>query len=147
MNIGVKLEPVANLLNRDFFIRSYQRGYRWNENQINDLLSDFKEFIDQPNKSEEEFYCLQPIVVKRVSDKEKKKLHRFNFDNNVVYEVIDGQQRITTITIILNFLKESLKKKYTLKACLQLFMKSGRKVGKYFRISIIISILWINRRS
>ena len=115
MNIGVKLEPVANLLNRDFFIRSYQRGYRWNENQVNDLLNDFKEFIDQPNKSEEEFYCLQPIVVKCVSDEEKKKLPRFNFDNNVIYEVIDGQQRITTITIVLNYLKESLKNEIRLK--------------------------------
>lgn len=115
MNIGVKLEPVANLLNKAFFIRSYQRGYRWDENQVNDLLNDFKEFIDQPNKSEEEFYCLQPIVVKRLSDEEKIKLHRFNFDNNVIYEVIDGQQRITTITIVLNFLKESLKNEIYLK--------------------------------
>lgn len=115
MNIGVKLEPVANLLNKAFFIRSYQRGYRWDENQVNDLLNDFKEFIDQSNKSEEEFYCLQPIVVKRLSDEEKIKLHRFNFDNNVIYEVIDGQQRITTITIVLNFLKESLKNEIYLK--------------------------------
>lgn len=109
MNIGVKLEPVANLLNKAFFIRSYQRGYRWDENQVNDLLNDFKEFIDQSNKSEEEFYCLQPIVVKRLSNEEMIKLHRFNFDNHVIYEVIDGQQRITTVTIVLNFLKEILK--------------------------------------
>ena len=129
MNIGVKLEPVASLLNRDFFIRSYQRGYRWNENQVNDLLNDFKEFIDQPNKSEEEFYCLQPIVVKRLSDEEKIKLYRFNFDKNVIYEVIDGQQRITTITIILNFLKEYLKNEVFLK-CLPSIVYEVREKSK-----------------
>lgn len=109
MSIGVKLEPVSDLLNRNFFIRSYQRGYRWDEDQVNDLLNDFREFIDQPYKTEEEFYCLQPIVVKRLSNNEKEKLSRFNFNEEIVYEVIDGQQRITTITIILNYLKERLK--------------------------------------
>lgn len=109
MNKGVKLEPVSNLLNRNFFIRSYQRGYRWDVDQVNDLLNDFRDFIDQPLKTEEEFYCLQPIVVKCLSDAEKDKLNRFDFKDVIVYEVIDGQQRITTITIILSFLKEYLK--------------------------------------
>ena len=72
MSSGVKLEPIAKLLNQSFFIRSYQRGYRWDKDQVNDLLNDFKEFINQPNKTEEEFYCLQPIVVKCLSEVEKK---------------------------------------------------------------------------
>lgn len=114
MNIGVKLEPVSHLLNRNFFIRSYQRGYRWDEDQVNDLLNDFRDFIDQPYKTEEEFYCLQPIVVKRLSNNEKEKLKRFEFNEDVIYEVIDGQQRITTITIILNYLKEHLKEEIKL---------------------------------
>lgn len=115
MSVGVKLEPVAKLLNRNFFIRSYQRGYRWDEDQVKDLLSDLKEFINQPNKSEEEFYCLQPIVVKCLSANEKEKLKRFDFDETSIYEVIDGQQRITTITIILQYLKESLRNEIDLK--------------------------------
>lgn len=114
MNRGVKLESVANLLDKNFLIRSYQRGYRWDENQINDLLSDLKDFIDQPGKSEEEFYCLQPIVVKKLSVEEKKKLNRLAFGHESIYEVIDGQQRLTTITIILNFLRESLKEEIIL---------------------------------
>jgi len=108
MSKGVKLEPVANLLKWSFFIRSYQRGYRWDENQVRDLLNDFKAFIDQHDKLEEEFYCLQPIVVKRLSNEEKMKLIRFGFDENTIYEVIDGQQRITTITILLHYLKKAL---------------------------------------
>lgn len=114
MNKGVKLESVANLLDKNFLIRSYQRGYRWDENQVNDLLNDLKDFIDQPGKSEEEFYCLQPIVVKKLSAEEKEKLNRLKFGDEPIYEVIDGQQRLTTITIILNFLRESLKEELIL---------------------------------
>jgi len=108
MSTGVKLEPIAQLLNKEFFIRSYQRGYRWDGEQVLDLLNDFKDFIDQPAKSEEEFYCLQPIVVKELSDDEMQSLSRFAFKKDKVYEVIDGQQRITTITILLHFLTQAL---------------------------------------
>lgn len=108
MSTGVKLEAVARLLDREFFIRSYQRGYRWDSDHVNDLLNDFEEFIKQPNKAEEEFYCLQPIVVKQLSAEEKKKLERFEFGEAKIYEIIDGQQRITTLTILLHYLKKSL---------------------------------------
>ena len=33
---GVKLVSVAELLDKKYFIRSYQRGYRWDENQVQD---------------------------------------------------------------------------------------------------------------
>jgi uncharacterized protein with ParB-like and HNH nuclease domain len=114
MSTGVKLEPVADLLTKEFFIRSYQRGYRWNADQIGDLLDDLKDFIDQPDKEEEEFYCLQPIVVKLLSVEEKQILSRFSFSNETVYEVIDGQQRITSITILLHYLVKSLEKEIEL---------------------------------
>ncbi|QQU02127.1 DUF262 domain-containing protein [Myroides odoratus] len=116
MSIGVKLRPVSELLDKQFFIRSYQRGYRWDKDQVVDLLNDFKEFIDRQNKLDSEFYCLQPIVVKYLSEEEKEKLSRFNFSKTDIYEVIDGQQRITTITILLNYLKEGLKDNIKLKA-------------------------------
>lgn len=101
---GVKLVSVAELLDKKYFIRSYQRGYRWDENQVHDLLNDFKEFIEIKDKNEDEFYSLQPIVVKVISEFEKNNLERFNFKGDTIYEVIDGQQRITTITILLHFL-------------------------------------------
>jgi uncharacterized protein with ParB-like and HNH nuclease domain len=89
MNTGVKLEPIAGLLQKQFFIRSYQRGYRWDEDQVNDLLNDFNGFIEQENKHEDEFYCLQPIVVRKMPLSEKMKT---DFSGEPVYEVIDGQQ-------------------------------------------------------
>ncbi|MFZ1610316.1 MAG: DUF262 domain-containing protein [Chitinophagales bacterium] len=74
-----------------FYIPSYQRGYRWTERQVTDLLEDLLEFTNDSNKALDEFYCLQPIVVK---PKESK------------WEVIDGQQRLTTIFLILKYFND-----------------------------------------
>ncbi len=116
---GVKLLPVSDLLDKEFFIRSYQRGYRWDKEQVRDLLNDFSDFIELENKQEEEFYCLQPIVVKSISEAEKKYLQenaKINFENDIIYEVIDGQQRISTITILLHYILHQLKNEITLKS-------------------------------
>ena len=93
------LKSVRELLGMKFFIPSYQRGYRWSPLQVDQLLDDINEFEKKNNKEEGEFYCLQPIVVKR----------RVNYDD---YEVIDGQQRLTTIFIILKVLEERFLEDY-----------------------------------
>lgn len=77
----------------NFYIPSYQRGYRWDTDEVNDLLEDLFEFIYQDAQQK---YCLQPIVVKEMSDGK--------------FEVLDGQQRLTTIFIILKSLKKYLPK-------------------------------------
>ena len=40
----IEMKSVSNLLGLKFFIPSYQRGYRWNEQQIEDLLNDINDF-------------------------------------------------------------------------------------------------------
>ena len=67
----------------EFYIPSYQRGYRWDEIQVRALLDDIYESEGKP-------YCLQPLVVRK--------------DDNGRYEVIDGQQRLTTIFIIYKYM-------------------------------------------
>ena len=91
-----RIEPVSiqQLISRNFFIPSYQRGYRWTTQQVKELLEDIKEFIEKGAKG---IYCLQPLVVKR---------------NEEGWEVIDGQQRLTTINIILSCFE---KNKFSLK--------------------------------
>ena len=86
-----------------FFIPSYQRGYRWTKQQVLDLLNDIKEFAE---KKKDEFYCVQPLVVKLMDNKEKEQ-NNLN-TNEDWYEVIDGQQRLTTIYLILASLKEAI---------------------------------------
>lgn len=88
--IGELLENKYN-----FFIPSYQRGYRWTEIQVEDLLNDVWDFIIKTGKKNNEWYCLQPVVVKK------------NDDNQ--FEVLDGQQRLTTIFLILKYLESFIK--------------------------------------
>lgn len=91
----LELRTINELQNYNFFIPSYQRGYRWSEKEVVELLndvSDFKPRIINDDEDQKSWYCLQPIVVK-----EKE---------NNSFEVIDGQQRLTTIYLILYYLNE-----------------------------------------
>lgn len=73
-----------------FYVPSYQRGYRWTRTQVRELLDDIWEFSKE--KKDNNFYCLQPVVV---TDREGE------------WELIDGQQRLTTIYIILYCLNQT----------------------------------------
>ena len=102
----IGLRYVNDLLKIKFFIPSYQRGYRWTEQQVRDLLDDIEEFdpIQIENTNTKLFYCLQPIIIKQCNDEIKEK---YNLEfSNIWYEVIDGQQRITTILLIIHYINE-----------------------------------------
>ena len=81
------LKNIHDLLGMSFYVPAYQRGYRWGAGQVKALLDDIWDFT--LNKSTT-FYCLQPIVVTR---------------GNNSWLVVDGQQRLTTIFLILKFLE------------------------------------------
>jgi uncharacterized protein with ParB-like and HNH nuclease domain len=98
---NISIKTISELLKCDFFIPSYQRGYRWTEQQVTDLLNDVWEFINKPNKKDDEWYCLQPVVVIKSDDDTKHK-------NNLIgdwHDVIDGQQRLTTTFLIIKNLE------------------------------------------
>ena len=104
MSVALQLRPISDLLKYKFFIPSYQRGYRWTELEVTDLLDDIYQFMNESEGSKKEvFYCLQPVVVYRKDDQ---------------YVLIDGQQRLTTIYLILTQLSTFLtllkKPKFTL---------------------------------
>jgi hypothetical protein len=103
----LRLETIYDLLGMNFFIPGYQRGYRWDRKQVKNLLDDLWEF--KAKCSGNDFYCLQPIVLNLMS-KDDKRSHQI-LEEEVWYEVIDGQQRLTTIRIILFYLvKEHLRR-------------------------------------
>ncbi len=87
------LVAINYLQNKKFLIPSYQRGYRWTSFEIEQFLVDLNYFF-MSNKQVDDYYCLQPIVI------DKK--------NNNEYSVIDGQQRITTIFLLLKYLFNEL---------------------------------------
>jgi uncharacterized protein with ParB-like and HNH nuclease domain len=71
-----------------YVVPDYQREYVWEERQVNQLLSDvFDEFDNNHNK---EYFIGSTVVFK---------------DNNGSYELIDGQQRTTTLFLIICALK------------------------------------------
>lgn len=74
-------------------IPEYQRGYKWSTQQITELLDDINDF--ETNGDNELFYCLQNVTL--VQDQ---------YDANKI-NVVDGQQRLTTISLLLTFLGET----------------------------------------
>lgn len=89
----ITLKSVNELIDvKNYYIPSYQRGYRWTVTQVQNLLDDLYEFMEKSFGNSDAFYCLQPLVLRKHNDDS--------------YEVIDGQQRLTTISILLMFLKE-----------------------------------------
>lgn len=100
------MKSISNLLGLKFFIPSYQRGYRWNEQQIEDLLNDINDFRPESvnNSDEGTWYCLQPLVVKKVKKVDIPCDEATEEED--CYEVIDGQQRLTTIYLIIHYFNE-----------------------------------------
>lgn len=88
INNIMQRKAIPELLNKKYYIPEYQRGYRWEDKQVLNLLDDLDTFFSGDTKGQ--FYCLQPIVVKEVT-----------IDNEKWLEVIDGQQRLTTILILM----------------------------------------------
>ncbi len=89
----VKLETkFVNDIAGKFFVPSYQRGYRWTEDEVTRLLEDVYNLKEAGSQTPRN-YCLQPIVVKKL-------------DENY-FEVIDGQQRLTTLFLIYRCMYEA----------------------------------------
>lgn len=111
MSTTLTLKSVRELLDCKFFIPEYQRGYRWTRQQVKDLLDDLLAFTQKNNKEEAEFYCLQPLVVKKMTGAEMDKwgLEYNDASDDAWYEVIDGQQRLTTIFLLLWSKEDTLK--------------------------------------
>ena len=81
--MAIQTKTIGELKDYRFYVPSYQRGYRWTEYEVTALLDDINEFSSEGGKS----YCIQPLIVKRRTDGS--------------FEVVDGQQRLTTIFIFM----------------------------------------------
>lgn len=76
-------------------IPSYQRGYRWEPLQVTQLLNDLKDFTMNPKKADKPYY-LQPIVVATSTKEVEESQDEEQYD----FDLIDGQQRLTTIYLL-----------------------------------------------
>lgn len=112
----------------NFYIASYQRGYRWGKDEVKALLDDIYEVYKKDDS--EQKYCLQPLVVKRRRNCKSSAL----LENAGVkemeneedcYELLDGQQRLTTLWLILSKLSQGIQS-------YQIYYELFRKIDKDF---------------
>lgn len=89
------LKNVRDLLGEHYYIPNYQRGYRWGKDEVTKLLDDIWDFASH---GKSEFYCLQPLIILPQEPS--------NAGKTVWYEVLDGQQRLTTLNLIVHYIKK-----------------------------------------
>ena len=110
MNDGIILDTkLVGDIAGTFYVPSYQRGYRWGKSEVRLLLDDI--YTNGTNN-----YCLQPIVVK---------------DTDKGYELIDGQQRLTTLYILLKYIKAEYKPRIEIK--FELTYETRDNSGEFLR--------------
>lgn len=109
----VDIKSIGSLLDGKnyFYVPCYQRGYRWSRKQVEELLSDLYSFRKQYDRDKTasvgNFYCLQPIIVREIEDTDIRSLalgDKASDDTVKLWELVDGQQRLTSIFILLAFL-------------------------------------------
>ena len=81
-------KAVKDILTGDkrYFIPPYQRPYRWDADNVEQLVDDIWNSLDAEEK---EYFIGSIICIRKGNDK---------------YEVVDGQQRLITLTLILSAL-------------------------------------------
>ncbi|HBY21122.1 MAG TPA: DUF262 domain-containing protein [Clostridiales bacterium] len=113
----IELKAIKDILECKFYVPAYQRGYRWSKQQVVDLLEDIWEFAQKNEMKKDEFYCLQPVVVKNMYLAENSEI-----------ELIDGQQRLTTIYIILSYIKQNILPKAAATFSLEFETRKGSEI-------------------
>ena len=77
--------------NTQFIVPKFQRNYSWNQDKVevlwSDILENFNIYKDNPNNNSDSQYLLGPVVLVKG-------------ENQNEYLVIDGQQRLSTITML-----------------------------------------------
>lgn len=79
----------------DYVIPMYQRNYAWEEGEITQLIQDVIDYLPKPDKPARNYYIGSLVVYERTDGK------------TPVFETIDGQQRLTTLSLLTSYLKNS----------------------------------------
>ena len=100
----IDLESICKLKNKRFIVPNYQRGYKWRAKDVEYLIEDIAE-ITQDDHSD---YCLQPIVVApNWIQKTCPTCGHIIDSTEEGYILVDGQQRLTTVWLIINWAKHN----------------------------------------
>ena len=85
--------------NNLFTIPDYQRGYTWEEKQVGDLLKDIDYLMKDRMALHHYTHFTGTLVLSRSDKLDEGDFH-----------VVDGQQRLTTLVILMRMLREHLPK-------------------------------------
>jgi len=92
MSEELKYYTIKELFSSDgYVIPIYQRNYAWGESEIIQLIQDIADYLEKDKKSK---YYIGTLIVW------ERKQH-----NEIKFETIDGQQRLTTLSILLSLIK------------------------------------------
>ena len=126
MNIRGSEYPLKRIFHDDFFftIPLYQRPYAWTTEQSEEPLQDLLTAMGDGGKSIDDLspYFLGSIVL--IKDDEQPDA-----------QIIDGQQRLATLTMLLAALRSLIKSEYA--AALTSFLCEKGNVSKGHRIAIV----------
>jgi hypothetical protein len=97
-NIASEDINFEKLFSEFYIIPDYQREYVWGEKEVNEFIEDIYEEFTNKNQGLDSEYFIGSIIVCRRSEN--------------VYEVIDGQQRLTTAYLLLCAIRDYLNATY-----------------------------------
>lgn len=106
-----------------FTVPEFQRSYLWQRDNVSVLLDDL--WFAFENKSDMEYFLGSLVLQKR-----KEKIGNENDIEIVVYDVLDGQQRLTTLLMLMAVLRDLCKKKDNIQATQGAIFQSGNKVRR-----------------
>ena len=111
-SVKVEIESFSDLINLPISIPDFQRSYVWTDKNLEKLISDFEE----SESTQKDEYYMGTILL---------------YQNGETYEIIDGQQRITSLTILYSIL-EKFPEKFQLSFSSQESINNIIKAKKYF---------------
>lgn len=114
MSDGISQHSVSDLLGGavDYLIPMYQRNYAWGEGEITQLIQDVLDKMPHPTSDGNATpYYIGTLVV----------FHKSTTGDHPLYEVIDGQQRLTTLYLLASYLR--YKEGYTAASTLDWFVR------------------------
>lgn len=135
----ILLLSVSQLCDKRFVIGNYQRGYKWGKKEILELLNDIRDYDGNSG-----LYCLQPIILKPLSNSAIKtiEVNKNNYSIYVDNEVIDGQQRTTSLFLLLSYLQHigDVEQKFNYEIDFKTRVRSGKFLNEKLHLLFNIDL-------
>lgn len=118
--ITAKPEDIRTIFSREYQIPMFQREYSWEQEQCETLWDDLIDFHNENDKKDK--YFLGNIVVHPIDENEK-------------FSVIDGQQRLTTLLLLIRALFDNAGTVKALEECLKTKNKLSSELTNNIRLN------------